>query len=68
MIRTVRNLDDVTKEKISNTLKNKPKASQTKEKISNSMKKYWSTIPVANPTTTQNNTDKNKPSNAIPTL
>lgn len=32
------------------------------------MKKYWSTIPVANPTTTQNNTDKNKPSNAIPTL
>lgn len=68
MTRTVRNLDYMTKEKISNSMRNKSKSEETRKKISNAMKKYWSTIPVANSVVKQKNDNNNKPSTEIPTL
>lgn len=50
-MRTVRNLDDLTKQKISNTMKLKhqqkgeEEKKQTAEKQSEAMKNYWKTIP-----------------------
>lgn len=68
MTRTVRNLNSITKERISNSMKNKSKSEETRQKISNAMRRYWSTIPTANPETTKNNSEKNKQSTEIPTL
>lgn len=68
MTRTVRNLNYLTKEKISNSMKNRTKSDVTRKKISDAMKRYWSTIPVSNPETHKNNSDNNKPSTEIPTL
>ncbi|MBC8601144.1 hypothetical protein H8784_05340 [Parabacteroides acidifaciens] len=64
-MRTVRNLSPMTKGKISNAMKSKTKSEETRQKISTAMKKYWSTIPTANPEIKQKN---NKPSTEIPTL
>lgn len=50
-MRTVRNLDDQTKQKISNAMKLKhqqkseTEKKQTAEKQSEAMKNYWNTIP-----------------------
>lgn len=41
---------------------------QTKQKLSDALKRYWSTIPVSNPETTQDNKNKNKTETEIPTL
>lgn len=68
MTRTVRNLKPDTKERISNSMKNKAKSEETRQKISNAMKKYWSTIPVSNPETSKSNSDNNKPLTEIPTI
>lgn len=66
-MRTVRNLNDLTKQKISQSVKQtkqtNPVSPETKRKISIGLKKYWSTIPTVNPDTKENN--KN---NKIPTL
>ena len=43
--RQYRELDDATKQKISQKLKNRSKSMTHKENISNGMKKYWETIP-----------------------
>lgn len=67
MKRTTRNLSPITKNKISNSMKNKAKSEETRKKISDGLKKYWSTIPTVNPETTDN-TDKNNPKTKIPTL
>lgn len=54
MTRTVRNLDDLTKQKISNAMKLKhqqrseSEKRQTAEKQSEAMKDYWSRIPKIN--------------------
>lgn len=51
-MRTVRNLDDQTKQKISNAMKLKhqqkgeEEKKQTAEKQSEAMKSYWKTIPM----------------------
>lgn len=68
MTRTVRNLDYMTKEKISNSMRNKSKSEETRKKISNGMKRYWSTIPTANMETSNDNIHNNKPQTTIPTL
>lgn len=68
MKRIVRNLSPTTKEKISNSMKDKAKSEETRKKISDAMKKYWSTIPTANPETMQDNKEKNNPNTKIPTL
>lgn len=43
--RLYRELDDETKQKISNSTRNRPKSEQHKEHISQSMQKYWETVP-----------------------
>jgi len=43
--RQYRELDDETKQKISNSSRNRPKSEQHKERISQSMHKYWETVP-----------------------
>lgn len=43
--RQFRELDDATKQKISQKLKGRSKATTHKENISNGMKKYWETVP-----------------------
>lgn len=54
MTRTVRNLDDLTKQKIRNAMKLKhqqrseSEKRQTAEKQSEAMKNYWSRIPKIN--------------------
>lgn len=54
-MRTVRNLDDQTKQKISNAMKLKHQQKgeiekkQTAEKQSEAMKNYWNTIPKVDP-------------------
>ncbi len=68
MKRTTRNLSSITKEKISSSMKNRAKSQETRKRISDAMKKYWSTIPTANPETMQDNKDKNNPDTKIPTL
>lgn len=68
MKRTTRNLNSITKEKISSSMKNRAKSQETRKRISDAMKKYWSTIPTANPETMQDNKDKNNPDTKIPTL
>lgn len=49
-------------------MKNRAKSQETRKRISDAMKKYWSTIPTANPETMQDNKDKNNPDTKIPTL
>ena len=44
-MRTCRKLSDETKQKISNSMKNKSKSPTHKNNISQSMKKYWAGIP-----------------------
>lgn len=68
MKRTTRNLNSITKEKISSSMKNRAKSQETRKRISDAMKKYWSTIPTANPEIMQDNKDKNNPDTKIPTL
>lgn len=43
--RKYRELEERTKRKISQSLKNKPKSEEHKRAISESMKEYWKTIP-----------------------
>lgn len=43
--RQYRQLDDATKQKISQTLKNRSKSMSHKENISNGMKEYWKGVP-----------------------
>lgn len=43
--RQYRELDDVTKQKISQKLKNRSKSITHKENISNGMREYWKTVP-----------------------
>ena len=43
--RKYRELSDMTKEKISQSLKNRSKSMTHKENISNGMKNYWKNIP-----------------------
>lgn len=43
--RQYRELNDITKQKISVSSKGKAKTSSHKEHISQAMKKYWSTVP-----------------------
>lgn len=63
-MRTVRNLDDYTKSKISNSMKQtkklNPTSDETKRKISDSMKKYWGSIPTINKDDQSNDKDCNK--------
>lgn len=68
MKRIVRNLSPTTKEKISSSMKNRAKSEETRKKISDGMKKYWSTIPTANPEAIKDNKEKNNPNTKIPTL
>lgn len=43
--RQYRELDDATKQKISQKLKNRSKSITHKENISNGMREYWKTVP-----------------------
>lgn len=43
--RQYRELDDSTKQKISNSSRNKPKSEQHKQHISQAMIDYWQTVP-----------------------
>lgn len=43
--RQYRQLDDATKQKISQSLKNRSKSMSHKENISNGMKAYWKGVP-----------------------
>ena len=43
--RQYRQLDDATKQKISQSLKNRSKSMSHKENISNGMKEYWKGVP-----------------------
>lgn len=43
--RQYRQLDDATKQKISQSLKNRSKSMTHKEHIRNGMKEYWKSIP-----------------------
>lgn len=43
--RQYRQLDDTTKQKISQSLKNRSKSMSHKENISNGMKEYWKGVP-----------------------
>ena len=43
--RQYRELDDDTKQKISNSCRNKPKSEQHKLHISQGMQEYWRTVP-----------------------
>ena len=43
--RQYRQLDDETKEKISNSSRNRPKNDQHKQRISQGMKDYWQNVP-----------------------
>lgn len=43
--RQYRELDDTTKQKISQKLKGRSKGATHKENISNGMKEYWKTVP-----------------------
>lgn len=43
--RQYRQLDDATKQKISQSLKNRSKSLSHKENISNGMKAYWNGVP-----------------------
>ena len=54
-MRLYRNLDDATKQRISQRLKNRTLSDSHKQAISDGMKAYWSTIP--NMPTTKNNND-----------
>lgn len=43
--RQYRQLDDETKQKISNSSRNRPKSDQHKQHISQGMKDYWQDVP-----------------------
>ena len=43
--RQYRQLDDETKQKISNSSRNRPKSDQHKQHISRGMKDYWQNVP-----------------------
>ena len=51
-----RNLDNATKQRISQRLKNRSLSDSHKQAISDGMKAYWATIP--NMSTTENNKSK----------
>jgi hypothetical protein len=44
--RQYRELSDETKQKISNSSRNKPKSDQHKQHISQGMKSYWENVPT----------------------
>ncbi len=44
--RQYRQLDDETKQKISNSSRNRPKSDQHKQHISQGMKSYWESVPT----------------------
>lgn len=44
--RQYRQLDDETKQKISNSSRNRPKSDQHKQRISQGMKSYWESVPT----------------------
>ena len=43
--RQYRQLDDETKQKISNSSRHRPKSDQHKQRISQGMKDYWQNVP-----------------------
>ena len=43
--RQYRQLDDETKQKISNSSRNRPKSDQHKQRIGQGMKDYWQNVP-----------------------
>ena len=55
-MRMYRNLDNATKQRISQRLKNRSLSDSHKQAISDGMKAYWATIP--NISTTENNKSK----------
>lgn len=55
-MRMYRNLDNATKQRISQRLKNRSLSDSHKQAISDGMKAYWATIP--NMSTTENNKSK----------
>lgn len=55
-MRMYRNLDDATKQRISQKLKNRSLSDCHKQAISDGMKAYWATIP--NMPASENNTSK----------
>ena len=55
--RIYRNVDDTTKAKIAQKMRNRGKSETHKQKISNAMKSYWATIPYR-PDQTNNNDSK----------
>ena len=46
--RKFREMSETTKQKISNSLKNRPKSASHCEAISNGLKKYWESVPSIN--------------------
>ena len=44
--RQYRELSDETKQKISNSSRNRPKSDQHKQRISQGMKSYWESVPT----------------------
>ncbi len=59
-MRTYRNLNDATKQRISQKLKNRTLSDSHKQAISNSMRAYWATIPNK---PTENNKSTNQLNN-----
>ena len=57
--RIYRNLDDATKTKISQKMRNRGKTESHKQAISDAMKKYWEGIPYQSETEDNNNNSKN---------
>ena len=57
-MRTYRNLDDATKLRISQKLRNRSLSDSHKQAISDGMKAYWSTIPYK--PNNENNMSKNE--------
>lgn len=57
-MRTYRNLDDATKLRISQKLRNRSLSDSHKQAISDGMKAYWSTIPYK--PNNENNKSKNE--------
>ena len=47
--RQYREMEDTTKQKISQNSKNKPKSTEHKMHISQAMKKYWDGVPSRHP-------------------
>ncbi|MDL2213904.1 hypothetical protein LJC72_11615 [Bacteroides sp. OttesenSCG-928-D19] len=56
--RQYRELDDMTKQKISMALRGRSKSISHTEKISDGLKKYWETIPNKPANNNENNTEQ----------